>query len=75
MYRFRIAILNEFVNSMPVKTEVDECSYQQVKRQLMALQESYQELELRAEKEDRIKESNTLFIDGTFKLPGKMEQE
>lgn len=75
MYRFRIAILNEYVNSMPVKTQADECAYQQVRWQLAAFKETYRELELRAEKEDRIRKNNTLFVDGTFKLTEKMEQE
>jgi hypothetical protein len=75
VYRFRIAILSEYVNSMPVKTETDECAYQQVKMQLAAFKETYQELELRAEEEGRIKKNNTFFVDGTSMLPEKMERE
>lgn len=47
VYEFRIAVINEHVNSMTVKTEADEIECQLLKCQLAALQERVDELKTR----------------------------
>lgn len=47
MYEFRIAVINEHVNSITAKTEADEIECQLLKCQLAALQESVDELKAR----------------------------
>lgn len=47
VYKFRIAVISERLNSMPVKTEANECEYHLLKCQLASLQESFDELNAR----------------------------
>lgn len=47
VYKFRIAVISEHINSMRVKTEADECEYQHLKHQLILFQESYDKLNVR----------------------------
>lgn len=47
MYKYRIDMINERLNSMPVKTKADECEYYHLKCQLVAFQESFDELQAR----------------------------
>ena len=47
VYKYRINVISERLNSMPVKTKADECEYYHLKYQLVAFQESLDELQSR----------------------------
>jgi len=47
LYKYRINVISERLNSMPVKTKADEYEYYHLKYQLVAFQESFDELQSR----------------------------